>query len=279
MTVALRPATVEDIPAIARLAAAFFDRPPNGYTDEFRRYVRLRHEAAMASDPRGSWVAEDEAGLAGVAMAIREEGIWVLSLLGVHPHAQGAGLGRQLFDAALAYGEGCRGFLIGASDRPEAIGLYARAGFRLHPCLTAKGTVRSAAIPPLSDVRAGAVDDLAGHCAAVDRVVRGGARTEALRSLVEMGNRLYVTAGGYAVGGDDGLRVLAAQDEAKAAHLLWAVLRDVPGEAEVSWLDGRQDWAFRVVLEAGLSLRPQGPYLSGGDLGPLWPWIPHGALL
>ena len=194
-------------------------------------------------------------------MAVSENGVWVLSLLGVHPHAQGEGLGRRLFDAAIAYGEGCRGFMIGASERPEAIGLYARAGFRVHPCLTAKGAVRRKVAPELPAVRAGEEADVAGHCSDVDRAVRGGARPRALRTLWEMGFRLWVTPSGYAFGADDGLRVLAAGTEEEAAQLLWRVLADTREKATVGWLDGRQEWAFRVVLDAGLALETQGPLL------------------
>jgi GNAT superfamily N-acetyltransferase len=279
VTAALRPATPADLPAIDRLSAAFFPRPEGGWSPHFRRYVHLRHERSLQSDPGGAWVADDAGGLAGVAMAIRAEGIWVLSLLGVHPEQQGTGLGRLLFDAALGYGEGCRGFMIGASDRPAAIGLYARAGFRVHPAMTASGQVRRAALPALPDVRPGGRADLEGHCAEVDRAVRGGARTGALESLAEMGFRLHLTPGGYAFGAPDGLRLLAARDEAEATQLLWSVLAATTERASVSWLDGRQEWAFRVVLAAGLSLSPDGPYLTRGELGPLWPWIPHGALL
>jgi ribosomal protein S18 acetylase RimI-like enzyme len=275
----LRPATVDDVPALARLAATAFGSSATGWTDRLRRFVRLRYQRTIESDPDGAFIAEDEGGPAGMAVALKREGIWVLSSLGVHPDAQGQGLGRRLFDAALAYGDDCRGFLIGASERKEALALYSRAGFRVHPAMVATGTVRHAAVPDLPDVREGTSADLEGHCAEVDRAIRGGARTGDLATLVEMGFRLYVTPRGYAFGADDGLRVLAARDEADAAQLLWAVLRATTGEATIPWLDGRQGWAFDVVVAAGLGLAPQGPYLSRGDLGPLWPFLPHGALL
>jgi len=277
----LRPATVEDVPAITRLVTSIPPPPPGGWTDRLVGFLGARNRTSIASDPGGAWVAEDDGGLAGVAIAIRREGIWVLTRLAVHPGLQGRGLGRRLFDAALAYGDDCRGFLIGASERREAITLYARAGFRVHPAMHATGRVRQDAVPALPDVREGGRADLEGVCAAVDRDVRGGARTRDLASLLDMGFRLYVTPGGYAFGGDDGLRVLAARTEGEAEQLLWAVLRGVPGagEAEVAWIDERQAWAFRVVLAAGLGLGPQGPWLSRGELGTLWPFLPHGALL
>jgi ribosomal protein S18 acetylase RimI-like enzyme len=279
VTAELRPATAADVPALARLAAIAFGSPPTGWTDRLRWYVRLRYQRTLESDPDGAFIAEDEGGAAGMAVALKREGIWVLSSLGVHPDVQGQGLGRRLFDAAMAYGEDCCGFLIGASDRKEALALYSRAGFRVHPAMVATGRVRHAAVPELPDVREGTSDDLEGHCAGVDRAVRGGARTGDLATLIEMGFRLYVTPGGYAFGAEDGLRLLAARDEADAAQLLWAVLRATTDEATIPWIDGRQAWAFDVVVAAGLSLGTQGPYLSRGELGPLQPYLPHGALL
>jgi ribosomal protein S18 acetylase RimI-like enzyme len=279
VTVELRPATVEDVPALARLAAGSFGSPENGWTDRLRRNMRLRYQRTIETDPDGAFVAEDEGGVAGMAVALKREGVWVLSSLGVHPEAQGLGLGRRLFDAAMAYGDDCHGFMIGASERKEALALYSRAGFRVHPAMVASGLVRHEAVPPLPEVREGTTEDLDGHCAEIDRVVRGGARSGDLATLLEMDFRLYVTPGGYAFGGDDGLRILAARDEAQATQLLWAVLRATAGEVTVAWIDGDQAWAFDVVVAAGLSLGTQGPWLSRGELGTLRPFLPHGALL
>ena len=67
---------------------------------------------------------------------------WGLSLLAVRPALQSGGLGRELLARALAYGDGAAGAIILASADPRALRIYARAGFALHPSLTATGAPR-----------------------------------------------------------------------------------------------------------------------------------------
>jgi hypothetical protein len=47
----------------------------------------------------------------------------------------------------------------------------------------------------------------------------------------------------------------------------------------VDFLTAGQDWAVRACLDAGLALSPDGPFFTGGDLGPLRPYVPSGAYL
>jgi hypothetical protein len=78
-----------------------------------------------------------------------------------------------------------------------------------------------------------------------------------------------------------GVLVLAARDEEAAERVLWALLEAAgPGATvNVDFLTAGQDWAVRVVVEAGLPLSPDGPVFAGGELGPLAPYIPSGAYL
>ncbi len=276
----LRLAAPADVPAIRRLFYAAMPLPPDmaqwatGHAEWFRR----RLEQAIALDPHGTWVAEDDDGLAGVACAHIREGIWVLTLLAVRPEAQSGGIGRRLFDRALAYGEGARGGLIAASTDARGWRLYAGAGFALHPCVEADGPVRRELIPAVSGVRDGGREDLE-RCAEIDRYVRGGARTEDLELLLSLGARLLLTEHGYATTLPERLLMLAAEREEEAEALLWSCLAGADDTYNVGWITGAQQWAIRVALAAWLPMRPEGPYLTRGELGPLAPWIPHGAYL
>ena len=72
-----------------------------------QRKERYRH--FLEHDQKGAWVAVDGDRVAGVALAIVREGVWVLSLFAVAEEYRGAGLGRELLDRALCYAAGCRG--------------------------------------------------------------------------------------------------------------------------------------------------------------------------
>src|ERR687889_2150715 len=72
-----------------------------------RRKKRYRH--FLEHDPEGAWVAVDGDKVAGVALALAREGVWVLSLFAVAEGYRDRGLGKTLLDRALRYGEGCRG--------------------------------------------------------------------------------------------------------------------------------------------------------------------------
>src|SRR4051794_7038633 len=134
-----------------------------------RLQARLRH--LLRNDPGGSWVAEDGDGrVVGLAQALVREGLWVLSLFGVVPGHQEAGVGRRLLDAAVAYGSGVPAGLILCSRDPRAMRRYARAGFDLHPSVTAYGTVDRDRdrLRPDDAVREGGPEDMA-FVAALER--------------------------------------------------------------------------------------------------------------
>jgi hypothetical protein len=75
--------------------------------------------------------------------------------------------------------------------------------------------------------------------------------------------------------------VVAGRDEDAATRVLNAALAAArPGATvEVDFLTAGQDWAVRACLDAGLSLSPEGPMFTGGELGPLRPYLPSGAYL
>jgi GNAT superfamily N-acetyltransferase len=245
---------------------------------------KARYGHFLRHDPDGAWLAEDDGRVAGVAISVRRERVWVLSLLAVDAAHRSTGLGRELLGRALAYGEGCEGAMIASSGHPAAMRSYARAGFDLHPTLSASGTVRRESIPPGLDVRDGEEQDLE-LAAEVDRAVRGAAHGPDLELMLSTGSRLVVaerpSGMGYVAEHNGSPAVLAATDPAAARDLLWACLERIsPDEkADVDWITSGQNWAVSVSLEAGLSLSPAGPICTQGDLGPLTPYLPSGPFL
>ncbi len=242
---------------------------------------KARYGHFLRHDPEGAWLAEDDGRVSGVAISVRRERVWVLSLLAVDAEHRGTGLGRELLERALAYGEGCEGAMIASSSHPAAMRRYARADFDLHPTLSASGNVRRDAIPTGLSVREGEEQDLE-LASEVDRAIRGAAHGPDLEHMLATGCRLLIADGssgrGYAAERDGSPAVLAATEPAVARDLLWACLeRTAPGEkADVDWITGNQNWAVAVSLEAGLSLSPAGPICTRGVLGPLTPYLPSG---
>lgn len=232
--------------------------------------------------------------MVGVAQALVREGLWVLSLFGVVVRAQNRGLGRELLDAALAYGREHPGLILCSRD-PRAMRRYAQAGFALHPSVTAWGRVQRGRLPETSAVRSGGPEGFA-LAAEVDRRVRGASHGPDLGTLVDEGAELLWHDGGHHDDGrhhDEGRRdgggyvvvrdgrpvVLAADDETTATALLFSALRraEPDTEIEVAWLTANQQWAIRACLRAGLELHPVGPVMISGRPDPPHPYIPNGA--
>lgn len=246
-----------------------------------RRKQRYRY--FLEHDPEGAWVAVAGGEIAGVALAIVREGVWVLSLFAVGEEYRNAGVGRALLERALAYAGGCRGGMIASSSHPAAMRRYALAGFALRPTLTANGVVHRASLPAGLESREGTVEDL-GLAAEVDRLVRGAAHGPDLEFILGSGSSLLVAEGttgrGYAVVMDGSPALLGATTPETATDLLWSCLAQSPGgPVEVAWITGAQHWVLPTVLEAGLSLAPAGPICVRGELGPLTPYLPSGPFL
>jgi GNAT superfamily N-acetyltransferase len=249
--------------------------PPADRAPGLRRITHL-----ATTDPAGAWVALGPDGrIDGAALALVREGLWGLSLLVVRPGSQSGGLGSALLTAALAHGEGTRGGIILASEDARALRAYSRAGFALRPVVDASGAVknrpeRPAAVRPIRWPEDTPVVD------AASRFVRGATHAPDVPNYLEAGCEVLVhERGGWTAHERGRLRILAAHDEASAADLLRAVLAAATGEAGVDFIDAANDWAVRVVLEAGLTLRPSGATMVCGEVGPLAPYLPSGAYL
>ena len=247
--------------------------------DEVER-VRRRLAHLLATDPGGSWVADDAGDVVGLAQALRRDGLWVLSLFGVLARAQGRGLARRLLQASLAHARpDDRGLIVSSRD-PRAIATYGRAGFALHPAVTAWGQVRHPVDRPVG-VRQGGVDDYP-LIESVSRTARGAAHGRAdIELLLEQGLRLLVVDDrGYALVVPGGRpQLVAATDEDAARLLVRAALADADAgrEVELGWITAANQWAMDEALAAGLELHPVGPVCVRG-MGPPAPYLANGML-
>ncbi|MCQ4046225.1 GNAT family N-acetyltransferase [Streptantibioticus rubrisoli] len=286
----LRPVrdTAEDAEAVQAVTAASFGDSrtlPGGQwpPDRVARFRgRVRYFAR--TDPDGCWIAEDEAaGPVGVALALKREFLWGLSLLAVVPAAQGKGVGKALLARAMGYGRGClRGLLCG-TRHPVAARAYRRAGFTLHPAMRLGGVVDPARLePPDGAVHEGTPRhrDLMDS---VDRRTRGGAHGCDHEQL--LGDcRLFVVddlaGSGYCYIDGGRIELLAATSRRLATRLLTAALLSVPpgGTACVPHLTGDQQWALDVGLAAGLELGNSG-YVCLRGMRPPTPYIPSDTFL
>ena len=244
-----------------------------------RQHARIRH--LLNTDPGGSWVAEHDGRVEGVALALIREGVWGFSLFAVADALQGRGVGRALFARCWEYGAGARGHLVLSTTNPQAMGIYARTGVPIRPCVAAAG------IPDLS--RAPDVDDVvdAGEAGialadAIGRELRGAGHGRDLPVPMAHGARLLVYEDrAFALARGSNLIALGARDDDAARHMLWGYLVAAgPGATvNVDFLTAGQDWALPVCLDARLALSPDGPMFAGGALGSLAPYIPSGAYL
>jgi GNAT superfamily N-acetyltransferase len=290
----IRPMELDDLGAVAdQLYATINDAAARGAwpsverTDTWdeRAAVRMRYQ--LTTDPGGCWVADAGAdGIVGHAIAIRRRHLWGLAMLHVLPSGQSAGTGRRLLAAALSYGRDAEGGIITSSEDPRAMRLYATSGFALRPGVEAAGPVHQAALRPAPDVREATVDDLA-LTVAVDELVRGAPHGEGgadIAAMLDIGASLSVMDAdegrGYVCMREGHVMLLAATTPAAAQQLLWHGLATAGDEAATIWgITGAQQWAIEVAYAAGLTVKPGGPVLTRGRVGPLTPYLPSGQYL
>ena len=232
----------------------------------------------------GVSLAEDDGTVIGMSQSFVREGYWMLSQLGTVPGRQGHGVGRELLRLALSHGDPQSPGTIQCSRDPKAMALYASFGFVLHPVVAAWGAMRPGTMERPAEVRRHEPDEVTTQeldvVTAIDREVRGSARTvDVISMLAQPGSRLLLHADrGYAVARDERIVTLGARDEESASLVLRTMLAEAPvGETiEINWLTSAQQWAIRVVVEAGIELQPYGPVMVRGMDGPPSPYIPSG---
>jgi len=284
MTDADVPAAVAafDSGMLAMLARHQLPVTGNSIQDERRRQDRTRH--FLGTDPGGSWVAEENGTVIGMSQSFVREDYWMLSQLGTVPGRQGHGVGRELLRLALSHGDPDSPGTIQCSRDPKAMALYTSFGFVLHPVVAAWGVMRPGSVTRPAEVRRLEPDAVTDRelevIARIDRAVRGSARSvDIVSMLAQPGCRLLLHADqGYAVARDERIVTLGARQEESASLVLRAMLAESPvGETiEINWLTSAQQWAIRVVVEAGIELQPYGPVMVRGMDGPPTPYIPSG---
>ena len=259
---------------------AAYNLPGGGPTtpeDTARQWRQMTHK--LTADPGGSWVALDGTRVIGLAQAVVRGDVWVLSLLGVDPGYQDRGVGRQLLERALDYGERDSPGLILSSRDTRAMRRYVRAGFDLHPSLAAWGTVRPGAVTRPAGIEEAGADAL-GVVDTVDEAVRGASRAPDVALMIREGARLMIDGDkAYAVVDGPRIRTLAAVDEPSATRVLTAALaRNAPDEqVEAGWITGSQQWAIRTLVQAGIEVHPIGAVMIRGWPGPPLHYLPNGA--
>jgi predicted N-acetyltransferase YhbS len=242
--------------------------------------ARVRHIATH--DPGGSVIAEQDGQIVGIGLAIRRGSLWFLSLLAVRQGLQGAGVGRQLLDATLAYGEGRTRAMICASPDPKALRRYARAGFALHAGYEATGRPDRAELPADLGVREGDWERDVDLAQQLITERRGEPYGPDLGFYRARGARLLVRNGGtpadraFAISVNGRLNVLAGASDEAAARVLWATIAGAEGEVSISYLTGAQQWAIGVAIAARLPLALTETVCTRGDITPPAHYLPSG---
>ena len=290
----VRPMTAGDVPAVERLTdEAFFDLetrihrtswpPPQRRSDERAAAWAATATHDLRHDPGGCWVAEDGSGLLGVAIAKRRDTTWLLSSYAVRPGVQGRGVGRQVLDAALAYGAGCLRGMIGSSDDPAAVRRYRLAGFSLHPSMALWGVVPREALPVVERVRDGSSADV-DLLDSVDRQVRDAAHGVDHQHLLATYRLVVVdrtTGAGYAyVRPGGGPYLLAATNRRTAVDLLWESLAATSptDPVGIDHVTAANEWAVDVGLACRLQVWTRG-YLALRGMKPPAPYLHSGHFL
>jgi GNAT superfamily N-acetyltransferase len=284
----LRPRDAAEAAAVARVAleAIYPDPQPPTPAEASERVVsgtaRVAH--LQRTDPGGCWVAEADGQIVGTALGLIREDVWGFSLFGVLPAFQGRGIGRRLYAAAVAYGEGEPGGIILSSVHPAAIRGYARTpGYRLVPAVSLSGVPDLSRAPVTLRCRPGDLATDAPTIDAASRHVRGASHLRDLPTMLDAPGRtlLVIDGEGFACVRPGSPALLAARTEAAAEDLRWGALRCCrPGKAvTVDFVTAQNQWAVRVGLEARLAIAPDGPMFVRGAVGPLAPYLPSGAYL
>jgi GNAT superfamily N-acetyltransferase len=290
----IRPMRLDDVPAVERLTAeGFFEldlrttprsSPEPTIRSEAKAHIwRRRMEHMLTHDAGGCWVADDGSGLIGVSAGVKRDLTWILATFAVRPGLQGRGVGKQLLDASLGYGDGCLRAMISSSTDPKAVRRYWSAGFALHPIMFMEGKVSRDLLPVVERVRDGSAGDI-DLMNSVDRQVRDAAHGVDHEILATMYRLVVVdrpTGVGYAyVEPGGGPYLLAATNRRTATDLLWETLAaSSPDEAcSIGHVSAQNAWAVDVGLAARMDLGTSG-YLALRGMKPPMPYLPSGHFL
>lgn len=222
-------------------------------------------------------MAEADGQIVGIAQAHIRGGVWVLATLGVVPRFQDQGIGRELLDRVLAYGDPSLPGAIFSSPDPRALHRYVTAGFDLHPTAVANGPIRRDLEMPVG-IQVGTAADLP-HVNTVDRTVRGSDRQADIEYLLSVGAQLLIDPdGGYAAVRGGRVATLSGVSEFITTRLLLAAFSRCPPNdlVGVNWITAEQGWAVRAAASAGVTVEVQGAIMMRGPWQPTLPYLANG---
>ncbi len=125
----IRPATAADAPALTRIALAA--KRHWGYPEAWLlEWTPLLTITPAAIAQHATWVAEVTGNPAGFVMLVNDHSLWALEHLWLLPAYHGRGLGRRLFETALAAAHRERPGPVRIEADPQAAAFYQHCGAR-----------------------------------------------------------------------------------------------------------------------------------------------------
>ena len=247
-----------------------------------RARARVRFQRYLDLDAGGAWVAVDGEEIVGTSIAILREGIWGSGALRGRREPPGEGDRQAAAGRRAARTPTVRAARwIMSSEDPKALRRYSLAGFELRPCVVAAGVLRTD-LPAGARRHRGARSGDRHRACGADLARRAG-REPRRGPRPRPGRR---SAHAHAAGrlrhprGRRGARSSPRSTATPPRCCLRRAFAQAPRGAtvQVDLITAGQDWAIRTCLHAGLALSPGGAVFTRGDVGPMRPYLPTGAL-
>ena len=248
---------------------------------------------ALADDPRGLWIAEDESRILGAAFSWLCGDLWFLAELFIDPATQGAGVGGQLLSRVFAQADAASAksrALITFAFNTVSQGLYARHGLYprlpLHMLSGDRATV-AAALPAtqLHSERIEDIDALAAGLDTLDIGALGISRAKHRRLLFDdpamtgyVFRRGKDCIGSAWIAGSGHVGPLAAASREDMAEVFAAALAiAVRGQSKrVSALvPGHSENALALAMQAGMRMTLPMVLASNRDFGDWRLYLPR----
>ena len=248
---------------------------------------------ALADDPRGLWIAEDEGRILGAAFSWLCGDLWFLAELFIDPATQGAGVGGQLLSRVFAQADAAGAksrALITFAFNTVSQGLYARHGLypRLPLLMLSGDRATAAAALPATQLHSERIEDIDALAAALDTLDIGAlgiSRAKHRRLLFEdpamtgyVFRRGKACIGSAWIAGSGHVGPLAAASREDMAEVLAAALAiAVRGQSKrVSALvPGHSESALALAMQAGMRMTLPMVLASNRDFGDWRLYLPR----
>jgi len=266
MSILVRLATENDLPAADELLRAAFARPT-----DFIPHLRLHR----AMQPDMLWLAEDDGQLVGSVAAVDYDGVAYIGLMAVHPSRQRQGIAQRLVTHLLATLDqrGCHTVLLDATLPGGP--LYEGFGF-VDDAIARALELETLVVPEVSDSIMVSMGAELAELASFDAAAFGANREKLLREHLRMvPDRLLVSrdrAGrlqGYLFARDPILGPWVATDRDVATSLLASGLR-LPFTMTPHVMIPRSNQAsYELLKQHGFAERRQLRHMRRGGNGPV----------